>query len=73
MLPLGVASLTSAIQLNLAAGERIEPGSPARAASCFCACWGGRTLRASFKDSRPAIERPGITPLATYLQTHKSW
>lgn len=35
-------------------------GIPSTRRSCFCACWGGRTLMTSFKDSRPAIERPGI-------------
>src|SRR5215831_20261038 len=35
--------------------------------SCFCACWGGRTLMTSFKDSHPTIERPGITPPFTFV------
>ena len=37
-------------------------GVPSTRGLCLCACWGGRTLIASFKDSRPTIERPGIAP-----------
>src|SRR5215831_4662223 len=32
-----------------------------------------RTLVASFKDSRPAIERPGITPPFTSFKHTNSW
>src|SRR5215471_19254102 len=46
------------------------PGSesnrgPRHARFLLCVCWGGRTLVASFKDSRPTTERPGITPPLT--------